>query len=210
MYPTSPPAFRRRDMAFVVALHGAAVWGLLQMNVISLPAPLAVLTLSLVPHSEAIKSEPEIVPPKPKPEARRPAPLQQPTRLAAPTEAPVTTSLTLAPAPTVVALTAPAAVPVPAPLATQPRFDADYLDNPKPVYPAISRQLREQGRVVLRVQVAADGRADDVQLHTSSGSSRLDQSALDTVRRWKFAPARLGMEPIAAWVLIPIAFTLKD
>jgi protein TonB len=49
-----------------------------------------------------------------------------------------------------------------------------------------------------------------VQLQASSGSSRLDQSALDTVRRWKFVPARLGKDPIAAWVLVPIAFTLKD
>jgi protein TonB len=74
----------------------------------------------------------------------------------------------------------------------------------------MSRRLSEQGRVLLRVQVEADGRAGDVQLHTSSGSPRLDQSALDTVRRWKFVPARRGQEAIAATVLVPIAFTLKD
>jgi protein TonB len=39
---------------------------------------------------------------------------------------------------------------------------------------------------------------------------RLDDSALATVRRWKFVPARLGHEAVAAWVLVPIAFTLKD
>jgi protein TonB len=93
---------------------------------------------------------------------------------------------------------------------TQPRFDADYLDNPKPAYPAISRRLNEQGRVMLRVHVAADGSASEVQLHASSGSSRLDQSALDTVRRWKFVPAKLGKDPVTAWVMVPIAFTLKD
>ena len=63
---------------------------------------------------------------------------------------------------------------------------------------------------MLRVHVEADGRAGDVQLHTTSGSPRLDQSALDTVRRWKFVPARLAQTPVAAWVLVPIAFTLKD
>jgi protein TonB len=63
---------------------------------------------------------------------------------------------------------------------------------------------------VLRVHVAADGSATEVLLHTSSGHPRLDDSALATVRRWKFVPARLGQEAVAAWVLVPIAFTLKD
>ena len=135
--------------------------------------------------------------------------MQQPTQLAAAVDSPAPVAATVPPAPTIAAAPAPAAS-APAAVPSQPRFDADYLDNPKPPYPAISRRLSEQGRVVLRVHVDADGRPADVQLHVSSGSSRLDQSALDTVRRWKFAPAKLGKEPIAAWVLVPIAFTLKD
>ena len=54
------------------------------------------------------------------------------------------------------------------------------------------------------------GAALEVLLHASSGSERLDASALDTVRRWKFVPARLGSEAVAATVLVPIAFSLKD
>jgi protein TonB len=30
------------------------------------------------------------------------------------------------------------------------------------------------------------------------------------VRRWKFVAARLGNEAVAATVLVPIAFSLKD
>lgn len=194
-------------LGVVATLHVLAFWLLLRMNVVSLPAPLAVLSVSLLPPAEVIKPDPEIVPPKPKPVERRPTPVPQPIQLVAPVDSPAPAAATVPPAPTVVA--APASV-APAPTATQPRFDADYLDNPKPPYPAISRRLSEQGRVVLRVQVEADGRAAEVQLHTSSGSPRLDQSALDTVRRWKFVPARLGQAPVAAWVLVPIAFTLKD
>jgi protein TonB len=59
---------------------------------------------------------------------------------------------------------------------------------------------------VLRVQVAANGLPTDQAVHTSSGYERLDQVALDTVRRWKFVPARLGNEPVAASVLVPIVF----
>ncbi|WP_202634625.1 energy transducer TonB [Rugosibacter aromaticivorans] len=97
----------------------------------------------------------------------------------------------------------------PASIPTQPRFDATYLDNPKPPYPGISRRLGEQGRVVLRIHVTADGLPQIVQIHTSSGYTRLDDSALETVRRWKFVAAKLGNEPVAATVLVPIIFSLK-
>ena len=91
-----------------------------------------------------------------------------------------------------------------------PNFHADYLSNPAPAYPRLSRELREQGRVLLRVFVAADGHATDVRLHQSSGFERLDDSAIKAVRTWKFVPARLGTEPVAAWVVVPIEFALKS
>jgi protein TonB len=192
-------------LGMVVVLHLLVLWGLLRMNVITLPAQLAVLTVSLLPPAEVIQPNPEIVPPKPRPVERRPTPLPQPTQLAAPAEAPAPTPTAVSPAPTFVA--APVAA---APAPTQPRFDADYLDNPKPPYPGLSRKIGEQGRVVLRVRVDAQGLPVDVQLHASSGSERLDASALQTVRRWKFVAARLGNEAVAATVLVPIAFSLKD
>jgi protein TonB len=89
-------------------------------------------------------------------------------------------------------------------------FDADYLRNPKPPYPPLSRRIREEGRVVLRVRVTAEGSAGDVEVRTSSGSSRLDESALRTVRRWKFIPARHGRAPVQSWVLVPIIFKLES
>jgi protein TonB len=62
---------------------------------------------------------------------------------------------------------------------------------------------------VLRVSVTANGLPQTVQIHTSSGYARLDDSALETVRRWKFVAAKLGNEPVAATVLVPIIFSLK-
>jgi protein TonB len=91
-----------------------------------------------------------------------------------------------------------------------PIFNADYLQNPAPAYPSLSRKLGEQGRVVLRVLVNANGRADEVQLQASSGSARLDESARATVGHWKFVPARRGNEPVQAWVVIPISFKLDS
>jgi periplasmic protein TonB len=90
-----------------------------------------------------------------------------------------------------------------------PRFDADYLDNPAPNYPALSRRSGEQGKVLLRVFVEPGGTAGQVLVVASSGFERLDSAAIDAVRRWKFVPAKQGENVIAAWVVVPINFSLK-
>jgi len=90
-----------------------------------------------------------------------------------------------------------------------PRFDAAYLKNPEPDYPALSKRLGEEGRVLLRVLVTPDGLAEQVEVRQSSGHARLDQAALTTVKRWRFTPARRGEERLAAWVLVPLSFQLE-
>jgi protein TonB len=97
----------------------------------------------------------------------------------------------------------------PAPVSA-PRFDADYLDNPAPAYPPLSRKLGEQGQVLLHVFVAADGHAGKVDIRDSSGFERLDRAARDAVQRWRFTPARQGDKTVAAWVLVPISFSLRS
>ena len=94
------------------------------------------------------------------------------------------------------------------PAPTQPRCDADYLNNPAPRYPPMSRRMREEGVVLVRVYVLPNGQPDVVELKRSSGSSRLDESALAAVKLWKFVPARRGAEAVAAWVVVPVAFNL--
>lgn len=112
----------------------------------------------------------------------------------------------VAPAPAAVA---PAAKSDPSPPPViEPRFDANYLDNPKPQYPFMSKRLGEQGTVQLRVFVNADGSVAKLELKRSSGFERLDQSAMNTVQNWRFVPARQGSQAIAAWVVVPINFTL--
>jgi protein TonB len=48
-----------------------------------------------------------------------------------------------------------------------------------------------------------------VRLHTSSGSSLLDDAAIAAVNKWRFVPARQGGNPVAAWVQVPVAFKLN-
>ncbi len=93
---------------------------------------------------------------------------------------------------------------------SQARFDADYLRNPAPPYPAISRRMGEEGKVILRVLVTPEGTPATVEVRTSSGSQRLDESAMRTVRQWKFVPARRGDMAEQSWVLVPVIFKLEQ
>jgi len=92
--------------------------------------------------------------------------------------------------------------------ADAPASHATYLHNPSPVYPLLARRNGEQGTVMLKVLVARDGTPVSVSIDKSSGSAQLDRSALDTVRTWRFVPAREGAEAVEAWVVVPIVFRL--
>lgn len=99
----------------------------------------------------------------------------------------------------------PAAAPV-----HMPDASASDLHNPKPHYPPVSRSKGEQGTVLLKVCVAAAGNVDSVEIAKSSGYTRLDRSAADTVERWRFYPARKGGQPVALCYQLPIRFSLDQ
>ena len=90
------------------------------------------------------------------------------------------------------------------------RFDADYLQNPKPTYPHISKRLGEEGKVLLRVFVTANGLPEKIELRASSGFPRLDHAAQEAVSRWRFVPAKRGEQAVTAWVVVPIVFSLNS
>jgi len=73
-----------------------------------------------------------------------------------------------------------------------------------------ARRRGEQGTVVLKVLVTAEGLAGSVSVQSSSGSSALDQAALEAVRNWKFVPARQGTQPVEGWHFVPIVFKLES
>ena len=69
--------------------------------------------------------------------------------------------------------------------------------------------MGEQGKVVLRVLIDAQGVPQQVELKQSSGYERLDQQALETVQRWRFVPGKRNGVPEAMWNLVPINFVLQ-
>lgn len=85
-----------------------------------------------------------------------------------------------------------------------------YLHNPEPPYPERSRELGEQGRVLLRVLVSPEGRASQIDIVDSSHSRRLDEAARAAVADWRFVPARQDGTAIASHILVPISFSLQS
>ncbi len=80
----------------------------------------------------------------------------------------------------------------------------------EPVYPPTSRRMGEEGTVRVRVLVDENGRPRDVNIAQSSGFSRLDQAAIDAVKRWRFVAATDGTRPISTWTQVAITFKLTN
>ncbi len=212
-YTLSRPTTTQRSglLGIVIGLH-AAVFALVYA------------AKTIVPQIAEIPMIVEMLQPvdAPKPPEAKPLPMAKPQpapRPAPKTPAPqLETTSSTQPAPS--APVTPVAAPVdakPAPSAppageavSQARFDADYLRNPAPPYPALSRRMGEEGKVILRVSVSPQGGADNVEIKASSGSPRLDEAAQRTVRSWKFIPAKRGDTAIQSVVLVPIIFKLEQ
>lgn len=220
-----PPLWRWS--VFVLSVLGVHLGGLvLAFGALlrpALPETLPALTVRVlaatplpprVAAPEPARAEP---PRKPAPPSAAPRP-PTPAKKASPVAAPVLAAPATASAPTAFAVAPPAAAPAAAPAAVAApppalvgaRFDADYLHNPKPVYPAASRRLGEEGRVLLRVRVSAQGLPLSVDVRQSSGSPRLDEAARAAVERWRFVPAKQGTEAVESTVVVPLQFTLDS
>lgn len=208
----------------VVGCHVLAVWALqsgLLRRAVELVIPVEVMVELIEPPQPQVTPDPPAPPPpapKPPPKPRPAPPPPHPLPAATPTPAPAPIQaappepvVAAPPAPVVAAPPPPAppAPPAPAPVVTPPSSAADYLSNPKPAYPSLSKRMGEQGRVLVRAFVDTKGMPSRVEVAQSSGFDRLDKTAVDTVRRWRFVPGKRGGEPLAMWVEVPIVFELN-
>jgi protein TonB len=201
-------------MTAVIALH-AAVFGVFAIAQLRKPPPPLEATLSVSFITEEAAAA---APAPPQPHAPTPPPpeprlmataAQTPSPMSAPPPD-IETRPQQAPAPPAPPAPPAAASATAVPAAvTPPSFSAAYLNNPPPAYPMASRRKRAQGVVRLRVHVSPDGAPDQVLLERTSGHADLDAAALDVVKkRWRFAPAKQGDRAVAAWVIVPLEFSL--
>ncbi|MFP8835628.1 energy transducer TonB [Hydrogenophaga sp. XSHU_21] len=232
--PAMPPHLQRRltVVAAVVGLHAAGLWALqagLLRRAVEIVIPVQVMAEFIEPAKPLIEPAPPAPPapapapapraapqprPQPAPPPPRPAPVATPSPEPSPmTAAPAEPAPSAPPAPIELAAPAPAPAAPPAtpapPVVVLPSSSADYLNNPRPAYPPLSRRLGEQGKVVVRVFIEVDGTASRAEVRQSSGFERLDQTALETVKRWRYVPGKRAGVPEAMWFNVPINFVLE-
>jgi len=83
---------------------------------------------------------------------------------------------------------------------------ASIITQTRPVYPALARQARIQGTVVLHAIIDKDGQV--AKLEVVSGHPLLVQSALDAVKQWRYKPTQLNGEPVEVDTTIQVTFTM--
>ncbi len=222
---------RRLQLACVAASIGlhAAILKLLPDLRAPRDAPAQPLIVDLKPKVEPPqhiveppRKEPEVRPePREQPRVQKPAQAEPAPQSAredkTPPVATVPPVLSIPPDP---AATTPAPAPVftvPAPppepprvqIAPRVRTDAAYLHNPTPAYPAAARRRGDQGTVMVRVLVSAEGLPKNVSLEKTSGFAALDEAALNAVQAWRFVPAREGGQAVEALYTVPVVYRLN-
>ncbi|MBX3586993.1 MAG: energy transducer TonB [Ramlibacter sp.] len=222
--PALPPALSRNAViaVSVVLFHVAALWALqsgLLRRAVEVIVPAEIIAEFIEPPAPKVEPPPPV--PKPPVPVKQPVikkaeplpPPPMPVAIADPTPAPSAPTGVVAPQPPAPPIAAPVATapvaPPPPPKVELPSSDADYLQNPKPAYPAISKRLGEQGKVVIRVLIGTDGTAQKAEIRQSSGYDRLDQAALTTVQRWRYLPGKRNGVAEAMWFNVPINFVLE-
>jgi protein TonB len=83
---------------------------------------------------------------------------------------------------------------------------ASIITQTRPVYPALARQARIQGNVVLHAIIDKEGKV--AQLEVISGHPLLVQSALDAVKQWRYKPTQLNGDPVEVDTTITVTFTM--
>lgn len=84
------------------------------------------------------------------------------------------------------------------------------IRNVPPAYPPRAVREGEQGLVVLRIHIAADGSATSVDISRSSGYGLLDRAAQSAIEHWHFVPAREAGVAVPSTMLFKIRFTLTN
>lgn len=192
---------RRTGMFIAVAaLHVLIVYGLMvATGVVRQPAFVQPLEAVFIPEAAQPEEQPEI---KIKPDIEQPVAADEPVPEVQYDEPVVP----------------PSDVPVPASANAiagsqqqgAPAQDLKTANRVDPTYPPASRRAGEQGTVRLKVLVDTSGRASNVAVSQTSGFPRLDQAAMEAVRKWRFVAATDGTNKIQAYTQVAVTFKLTD
>ncbi len=154
-----------------------------------------------------LDSPPPQPPPPPSPRRRNSSPSSTPS---APPPAPAK-----AVQPQAAEQPAPIPEPIPAPSQGPPKpvrvggsiKEPRKLKDTQPVYPAIAKQARVQGIVILECTIDHRGKVSKVKI--LRGIPLLDQAAIDAVEQWEYEPTLLNGVPATLVMTVTVNFSLK-
>lgn len=197
------------------------------LHLLLAPALLSLGYQAVKTRASAITTVNLAPPPPPPPAAPAPPqsePLQtsvRPTEAVAPVVAPPPVIMMVPTAAPHLAMMPPSApqaqvtTPAPAPPAPPSTVASDSLgtrmiSGGPPNYPVESRRKKEQGTVELLLVLGIDGRVETISVARSSGFARLDEAALNAVRRWRWAPTMRDGAPAKVRGVVEIPFVLTN
>jgi protein TonB len=89
-------------------------------------------------------------------------------------------------------------------------MEAKALTLPEPVYPVLSRKRGEEGRVIIEIEVSAEGKVLRAQVANSSSYPRLDRAAIKALQMATFKPATEYGKPVESITKVAYRFELKQ
>ncbi len=103
------------------------------------------------------------------------------------------------------------ALPPPPPAVRHPpvsrMMEGNLVHRVQPDYPTLARQVRVQGKVVLRAMISREGAIENLQV--LSGHPMLIPAAVDAVRQWRYRPYVLNGEPVEVETEVTVNFILS-
>lgn len=203
-------------LMFVIAIHGGLLYFLFKQKLIPPPEQLATLMVNFIPSSKPKEEpKPEPLPPPPKP---KPKPEKKPQSRQLVAETPVVSeSEPVAPPPPPepepepepVVETPPAPQMPAGPVTLSSELSVACPELNAPAYPALSKRLGEEGKLVLRVELDEKGYVSAAQVVNGSGFKRLDEAAMAAVKTWRCTPPIRNGQPARAVALQPFNFVLQ-
>lgn len=217
--------------AAVVVIHAVLLGIAMTTRHEPLPRPIEAKSITAQLISETPQPAPQPVaietPPPPKP-IPKPVPKPQPKPKVKPKVEPKPTPMPVTEAPSQIAAPAPDPTPPAPPQPASPPPAAPAIGKPsmdlaapknvahlscniaQPDYPAMSRRRGETGTSVVQITIGVSGKIEKVELRKSSGSSRLDDAALQAARDSACSPYKENGVAIIATAVQPFVFSLSD
>jgi protein TonB len=193
---------RTAGLLFIAVLHTAAIYAFATaLHLVPAPPIPIPLVVTNVTSQERERTEPP--PERPVMEEIKPPVVVAPI-----------VELNLDPPPSQTAIVLPPTPPIVPPRPADPPVTLTPArsimgTHSTPEYPILSRRLGEEGTVRLSLTIGADGMVSDARIVRSSGFKRLDEAAVDWVKRyWRYQPAMRGAMPVASMAEVALQFRL--